>query len=72
MSDTECTTLSTAITPEKPIDLLDGDDDIILIEEVRKDITLKAFFKMQSDSIQKVVFSGLHRIKDAPFKDLYA
>jgi hypothetical protein len=64
--------MSSAITPDKPIDLLDADDDIICIEEVRKDIILKAFFKMQSDSIQKVVFSGLHRVKDAPFKDLYA
>lgn len=47
------------------------DEDIILVERVRHDLVLKAFFKMQQDSIQKITFVGMERLKDGNFKDLY-
>jgi hypothetical protein len=47
------------------------DEDIILVERVRHDLVLKAFFKMHQDSIQKITFVGMERLKDGNFKDLY-
>jgi len=47
------------------------DEDIILVEKVRHDLVLKSFFKMQQDSIQKIKFVGMERLKDGNFKDLY-
>jgi hypothetical protein len=47
------------------------DEDIVVVDEIHHDLVLNSFFKMTSDSIQQVKFSGVYPTSCQNFKDLY-
>ena len=47
------------------------DDELVVVDEVRRDLKLQTFFKLTNDSIQQIQFTGLEKVTQENCRSMF-
>ena len=47
------------------------DDELVVVDEVRRDLKLQTFFKLTNDSIQQIQFTGLDKLTQENCRSMF-